>query len=482
MKTKCYSLLTCLLMVVCATSYGQELIGEFVHSNGFLNSSCEILEAADGNLLIGSNTRIDDTTAYFVVLKYTPEGELLDSLSFPNRCSLWATNPTNPETQVYAAFVTDDTPSVKIAFVGSDFCVTDALLVPIPNYDEHCTSYGSFFFDRQNDIIASYWNGDLFHFLRIGLDGTLKQDKEVEGLFPQANKPDTTVYYMGSKLFNNSPQQFSLLGDIYDYYRWPVVGYTFDEDFNNIDKHVYYLVKDEILVNGGMGEHLTSFDDESYLLAARIEHGYYGYAGLIKYSRAHHEPLKIQLFEGNDPYRYNVAPSDTKVLDDHSLYFTYLTHVTANNSVALLRISPDLDPIWRVTFPDLPQQTYGDAMITVLGDGRIVIVTNVYRDDYTKSDLRVFIVHDSYDSTSETAAAGRPFTLLPNPVKDLLSLRFDDGVKPESVELYNLAGSLVAAKRDVLESIDMNALSSGVYMLRVTMKDGSCYHDKIIKE
>ena len=240
-------------MITCASSYGQEVVSEFSHSNGLLNSTCTIVEAADGTLLIGSNAYIDNTFSSFAVLKYTPEGELLDSLSFPDRCCLWTANPTDLETQVYAAFVTDATPAIKIAFVDSDFSVSNAILVPIPGYDEHCTSYGSFFFDRQNDIIASYWNSNQFHILRIGLDGTLKQDKEVEGLFPPANKPDTTVYYMAPKRYNNSPQQFSLLGDIYNPYRWPVVNYIFDDDFNNIGKHVYYLIKDEILVNGGHG-------------------------------------------------------------------------------------------------------------------------------------------------------------------------------------------------------------------------------------
>ena len=67
-------------------------------------------------------------------------------------------------------------------------------------------------------------------------------------------------------------------------------------------------------------------------------------------------------------------------------------------------------------------------------------------------------------------------------MKGHLTLRFDDGAKPESVELYDLAGRLVDTKPNGLESIDMNAMPTGVYMLRVTMKDGTCYHEKILKE
>ena len=476
-------LLTGLLMAACITSHGQEIVGEFTHSNGLLNSGCTIVEAADGNLLIGSNVYTDDMAATFVVFKYTPEGELLDSLPFPNRSCLWTANPTNPEAQVYASFVTEgEASSIKIAFINSDFCIENELLVPIPNTDESCTSYGSFFFDTQNDLIASYWNGDQFHFLRIGLDGTLKQDKEAEGLFPPASKPDTTVYYMAPKHFNNTPQQFSLLGDVYNPYRWPVIGYTFDDDFNNIDKHVYYLVKDGILVNGGMGEHITSFDEDSYLLAARIEHGNYGYAGLIKFNRANHEPLNIQLFEGNDPYRYNVSPTDTKVLDDHNIYFSYLTHVSTNNNVAFARTTPDLNQIWKVTIPEIPQQVFGDARITVLRDERIALGTNVYREDYTKSDLRIYIIHDGYDLTAETTSSERPFTLYPVPTKDVLNLKYSEGNEPESLELYDISGRLVGTKQTYLNNIDMSTMPNGAYMLRIMMKDGTSYHEKILKK
>ena len=92
------------------------------------------------------------------------------------------------------------------------------------------------------------------------------------------------------------------------------------------------------------------------------------------------------------------------------------------------------------------------------------------------------ILHDNYDNAPETTYIEHSFALYPNPVKDQLTLRFDDGSEPESVELYDLAGRLVGTKPNGLESIDMGTMPSGVYMLRVTMKDGSRYHEKILKE
>lgn len=483
MKTKLYRLLISLLTAVCITSYGQEIIDEFTHSNGLMNTNCQIVEAADGNLLVGFNVYQGDNTANFAVFKYTPDGELLDSLTFPDRSELWAANPLDPEAQVYASFVTEDaTTAVKITFIGSDFSVTDNLLVPIPNYDENSRSLDGFFFDTHNDIIVSYLNGNLLHFARIGLDGTLKDDKEIEGLYNPVNRPDTTVYYIRSRLFNTSPQQISLLGDVQLNYRWPLVGYFFDNDFNLIDKHIYQLIKQGILADGGMGEHITDFDEESYLLAARIQSGNYGYAGLIKFSRADHEPLQIQLFEGNDPYHLNVEPGDTKVLDNHDIYFAYKTHVSTNNSVAFLRTTPNLDQIWKVTIPAIPQQVFGGTKITVLRDGRIVLGTVVYKEDYTKTDLHIYIIHDGYDAMPETAVEKIPFKLFPNPAQNVLEFTLTDGTEMNDAILYDMQGRLVAIFNTATKRIDMSAMPAGVYTLRITMKDGTIYHEKLVKE
>ena len=67
-------------------------------------------------------------------------------------------------------------------------------------------------------------------------------------------------------------------------------------------------------------------------------------------------------------------------------------------------------------------------------------------------------------------------------MKDQLILCFDDGIEPESVELYDLAGRLVGAKSKCVKSIDMSVMPAGVYVLHVTMKDGTSYHEKILKE
>ena len=118
--------------------------------------------------------------------------------------------------------------------------------------------------------------------------------------------------------------------------------------------------------------------------------------------------------------------------------------------------------------------------MVILENGDIVI-SSICRKN-TRYCATFVSLRDTYDSTPETTSTEYPFTFSPNPVRDQLSLRFDDGSEPESVELYDLAGRLVGTKPNDLESIDMSAMPSGVYVLRVTMKDGTSYHEKTLKE
>ena len=90
------------------------------------------------------------------------------------------------------------------------------------------------------------------------------------------------------------------------------------------------------------------------------------------------------------------------------------------------------------------------------------------------------ILESSILSTTETPEM--TMSVYPNPVKDQLILCFADGTEPESIELYDLAGRLVNTKHNSMGSIDMSAMPAGVYMLRVTMKNGTCYHEKILKD
>jgi hypothetical protein len=73
--------------------------------------------------------------------------------------------------------------------------------------------------------------------------------------------------------------------------------------------------------------------------------------------------------------------------------------------------------------------------------------------------------------------------IYPNPVKDVLNFKLSDGLKVESVEIYDIAGKQVNYKNSNLaSSIDIAGLAKGNYILRVKANDGKVHIQKIIKE
>ena len=188
-------------------------------------------------------------------------------------------------------------------------------------------------------------------------------------------------------------------------------------------------------------------------------------------------PLAYHIFSGlND-----VGFHSPVVTDQNTIYCSYGKE-QFGISQYLLRLNSDLDVVWSLPLPFSGTRQHSIQSKKVTQNGNIVVGLKLKPNPNTSLFQILIISENDPTSIPEIEAIEKPFELYPNPVKDNLNLRFDDGVEPESVELYDFAGRLVGTKPNGLESIDMSARPSGVYMLRVTMKNGTSYHEKIVKE
>jgi hypothetical protein len=70
----------------------------------------------------------------------------------------------------------------------------------------------------------------------------------------------------------------------------------------------------------------------------------------------------------------------------------------------------------------------------------------------------------------------------PNPAQDRLRLQYSPDVQPKQVELYDLQGRLVRSQSQGLESLNMQGLAPGQYLMKVTLEDGKSFTDKVVKE
>ena len=68
--------------------------------------------------------------------------------------------------------------------------------------------------------------------------------------------------------------------------------------------------------------------------------------------------------------------------------------------------------------------------------------------------------------------------IYPNPVRDRLNIRAEEGVK--AVYLYNAVGQRVA-QQDNTNTINVESLPNGIYLLEVIFQNGEVAKQKIIK-
>jgi len=74
--------------------------------------------------------------------------------------------------------------------------------------------------------------------------------------------------------------------------------------------------------------------------------------------------------------------------------------------------------------------------------------------------------------------------IFPNPVKDVLKFRFNNNLKSEAIDIYDMNGRVITSIQNNknVNEVDMSAYPKGHYILKVKADDGKLYVEKIIKE
>ncbi|MFT5077339.1 MAG: hypothetical protein ACI85B_002408, partial [Flavobacteriaceae bacterium] len=72
-------------------------------------------------------------------------------------------------------------------------------------------------------------------------------------------------------------------------------------------------------------------------------------------------------------------------------------------------------------------------------------------------------------------------TLLPNPVKDILTINNSSSSQIESIKIYDVLGRLVLQEKEQFNNIDVSQLNSGLLFVKVETAEG-IFTKKVIKE
>ena len=165
-------------------------------------------------------------------------------------------------------------------------------------------------------------------------------------------------------------------------------------------------------------------------------------------------------------YLTGKAPLSTKFLDQ-----------STNNPTA-----------WEWTFASGTPQTSTDQnpVVTYSAPGTYAVslkVTNSFGNNtVTKSAFIVVSKATGIDVATSTVA----FKVYPNPTLGLAEISIDEPLESDyKIEVYNYLGSLVQTyikqKTELLSSIDLSGNPSGIYLIKITMKDKT-FISRIIKK
>ncbi len=481
MKTKLYTFITGLLMAACYTSYGQQIVSEFASTAP--SYYCELVEASDGNFIIGSCIDLYNGRKY-TVYKVSPEGNFLISADFNNVYDLLEF-PSDPNIFLLSGYEIDDidnTYHLALTFIDAELNTINEVSIPIGEFGNDFWD-GNVFVTPNDEIIFPYSIGpnDVFHIMRIAKDGALLEDKAFPAIprgtwdFTHANAP--VAFYSDINVTDKTPLTYHCLGFSKNKDgEAMLVNYVLDDHLNLVECIEYTPYDQNSTFEFDYNTFISTLGTNPALkpsyLSSSLNYNSAMLPAIVKYD-TNNQPEAIRKFSSY------ATPGIMATKDENTIYFT-LTYYGA--FISIVRLDGNLDVAWNFPLPNPTSSVNALNTVKVLRNGDIAIGVCLYSYSNEQPIFKFFIIRDNYDAIPETATVKRSFNLYPNPVKDQLSLIFTDDIEPESVELYDLSSRLVGTKRNGLESIDISSIPAGIYILHVTLKDGTSYYEKIMKE
>ena len=463
------------------SDYGQELVKLvqneerlFVAESGFIpdeyvySTMMERDAKGDGNLLVDIDRDFDNLTATLHIRHFN------DALDFDEGTDIFLL--LEDTLFLYHDPWTNDAPELSLQgeqflFDGGDIILRYTILTQDPFVQPPFTS--------------PY----VTVFARIGTDGTIK-DKTV---FPSTQfDPSHRFFYFG--FFNESPREYFLANRFY----------ANNEPFMElclIDSMFCIQRIDTIdgnlpgnLITDFQMCHVMSLDESSYIVASEydgnsiiINRGVH----VTKYDKATHTILANTCFP-TIPFTEHYGSAHCLGLErtaDGNVFFAHCTQDRMAGyvgQIGVAKLDADMNVIWLrycLEPTGYIHEVRGSKNTQVLYDGRFVVgaVDFAPGEMFASPFFLVFTDNGSAD-VHEMEPFVRPYAFGPNPVHDELHLQYSPDVQPACIELYDLQGRLIQTQTQSLESLRLEGLAAGQYLMKVTMKDGQAFTDKVVKE
>ena len=479
-----------------------------------------VVELDNGNLLVDLLEEGIYGDYYSRFLEYTHHGEIMaDSITIPsdnefneiNTMSLFRHDPQS-EGYVSAKIVNNKvtTPGFEMTWLrishfdeALNFQGFDNSEMVLLEDSVSITLVKSLMFEGDESIIAMYVLENTPVLVRVGLDGILKDKVSFTGLF-QCN--DTLPYRLG--IFNDTPRRYAFcdweVNENDTCLRYHVV----DSLFNLLEtiriedpSQQLQLVNDIDWPSGYYYSNtepepplMLSLDDSTWIVATQYKrvNGPLNGTCLLKYHKTTHEYLGNIQFQSQPIYsdmKRIAYPIGLAKSDDGNIYFAYRTcHCTSNiqplpqkGRIIVVKLDKDLNIIWQQFCLDANMIGQTDCRMDTF-DGGFLVSSFYYNYNDYHNYCFFFFNDNGIENTPESETYFRPYDYWPNPATNQLQLRYSPDVQPVRIEFYDLQGHCVYLVQSDFESVDLQNLTAGQYLMKVTMKNGKTYTNKVVKE
>ena len=473
---------------------GQEIVTDFWHENGRYFNLNNMVETNDQCLIVECPMFVSfssyEPPLGVMFYKFSIDGTMADSLllddpdfSLP---TLFEQDPEHPDNYVFAYFKkVQDTLFFRMKTIDKDLNFigeTDLEIDHSQALFDHYTY--DFFVEPQGDFIASYTVKDdtnethMAYFLRIGFDGTMKDRREV----PQIRYFDDLLE-KHTGVFSKSPLLYwywghNRISDTGD--NPPIRLYVLDSLFNVVEEKRLYHSYPNCFYSASWYNHFAPVDDQHYLLVDnydKLDANYNIIQSVLLEKRNRQHALKARILLGESPYQSQALRAIA--VDSNTIYLSYMTTVGSNNQIVLLRLDGELNVQWERYLYSNDMFHWATCM-RLLQDGTIAVGSYQYQG--SPNSISVAVVKDGYDNLEELGVIVRPYAFYPNPAQSELHLQYSPDVQPARIELYDVQGRLVQTQTHGLESLSLEGLAAGQYLMKVTLESGQSFTDKVVKE
>ena len=427
------------------------------------------------------------------MLKFNQMAELLDSaiVDFTNISSYsrLIKNPFENDNYTLGGFYLNEEDGFyyyNAIFFNGNLEITNEIDVRIPYSDINLKHY-RIYFNNKNEFLV--WGSykeytDVVSYIRMDIYGKVLSYKqfdsdELEGMCITKNP-----FFV----LNESPLRYGVV-----YYKvnsqngeWiesdcSKLIAVLDEDLNTIDiRHIEQV--ENYKFRSTDNTHVVGLEEGGFIMASEA-FVYYGTDVCITLTRFDKDFNIIDLY--TTPH-YNIGAYEVYVNnnlcieknDTGCVYLVWNLKNISNNvySSYVYFLDDNLNLQWECLYDSSKYYPLFIYDICSLKNGGLVLVG---RNILSISSC-CYIIQNKGTVIYEHSNDIRSYSFYPNPTSDVLNIRYFPDVNAEKVEIYGMDGKLYHEQNFNMETINVNGLSTGIYMMKVVMENGETFTEKVV--